>query len=77
MLKAFQQLEAHYLLVRTSFPVAPSHVEYKLTLGREATDCMVELTDWIEEKIHALVDAHQDDTIDEQEAITVAALRSL
>lgn len=56
--KSLQQLEAHRLLVRTSFPVVPPHVEYTLTpLGREAADRMTELTDWIEENIHALVDA--------------------
>lgn len=52
-----QQLEARHLLVRKSFPVVPPHVEYTLTpLGREAADRMIELTDWIEENVHALIE---------------------
>ncbi len=55
--KSLQQLEAHHLLVRTSYPVVPPHVEYTLTpLGRDAANRMAKLTDWIEEHIHALVD---------------------
>lgn len=54
--KSLQQLEGHNLLVRTSYPVVPPHVEYKLTpLGREAADRMAKLTDWIEENIHSLI----------------------
>lgn len=54
--KSLQQLESHRLLVRTSHPVVPPHVEYTLTpLGHEAADRMAELTDWIEENIHALL----------------------
>lgn len=53
--KSLQQLEAHHLLVRTSYPVVPPHVEYSLTpLGRAAADHLVGLTDWIEENIQAL-----------------------
>jgi DNA-binding HxlR family transcriptional regulator len=34
----------------------PPHVEYSLTpLGREASDRIVGLTDWIEENVHALI----------------------
>ncbi len=55
--KSLQQLEAHRLLVRTSYPVVPPHVEYALTpLGHEAADRMAKLTDWIEENIHDLID---------------------
>lgn len=55
--KSLQQLEAHRLLVRKSFPVVPPHVEYTLTpLGHEAADRMARLTDWIEENIHSLID---------------------
>lgn len=58
--KSLQQLEAHRLLVRTSFPVVPPHVEYTLTsLGQDAAVRMAELTDWIEENIHALIDQRQ------------------
>jgi DNA-binding HxlR family transcriptional regulator len=55
--KSLKQLESHRLLVRTSYPVVPPHVEYTLTpLGREAGDRMAKLTDWIEEHIHVLID---------------------
>lgn len=55
--KSLQQLEAHRLLVRTSYPVVPPHVEYALTpLGREAAERMARLTDWIEENIHVLIE---------------------
>jgi DNA-binding HxlR family transcriptional regulator len=54
--KSLQQLERHHLLVRRSYPVVPPHVEYSLTpLGREASDRIVGLTDWIEENVHALI----------------------
>ena len=54
--KSLQQLEAHRLLLRTSYPVVPPHVEYTLTpLGHEAAERMAMLTDWIEENIHALI----------------------
>lgn len=55
--KSLQQLEAHRLLVRTSYPVVPPHVDYALTpLGREAAERMARLTDWIEENIHVLIE---------------------
>jgi len=59
--KSLQQLEAHHLLVRTSYPVVPPHVEYALTpLGREAAARIAALTDWIEENVHALIDDQSD-----------------
>ncbi len=55
--KSLQQLEAHRLLIRTSYPVVPPRVEYTLTpLGHEAADRMARLTDWIEENIHSLIE---------------------
>lgn len=55
--RSLQQLEGHRLLVRKSYPVVPPHVEYTLTpLGREAADRMAQLTDWIEENVHALIE---------------------
>ena len=57
--RSLQQLEAHHLLVRTSYPVVPPHVEYTLTpLGHEAADRMAKLTNWIEENIHVLISQH-------------------
>ena len=54
--KSLQQLESHRLLVRTSYPVVPPHVEYTLTpLGQEAAKLLAELTDWIEENVHSLI----------------------
>jgi len=54
--KSLQQLEAHRLLIRTSYPVVPPHVEYTLTpLGHEAAERMAKLTDWIEENIQTLI----------------------
>lgn len=55
--KSLQQLESHHLLVRRSYPVVPPHVEYTLTaLGKQAADRMADLTDWIEENVHGLID---------------------
>ncbi len=55
--KSLQQLEAHHLLVRTSYPVVPPRVEYMLTpLGQEAAARIASLTDWIEEHVHDLAE---------------------
>lgn len=55
--KSLQQLEAHHLLTRKSYPVVPPHVEYTLTpLGQDAAVRMAGLTDWIEGNIDALID---------------------
>jgi DNA-binding HxlR family transcriptional regulator len=55
--KSLQQLEAHHLLTRKSYPVVPPHVEYTLTpLGQDAAARMAGLTDWIEGNIHSLID---------------------
>ena len=55
--KSLQQLEAHRLLIRTSYHVVPPRVEYTLTpLGHEAADRTARLTDWIEENIHSLIE---------------------
>lgn len=55
--KSLQQLEAHGLLVRKSYPVVPPHVDYTLTpLGHAAAAHIAGLTDWIEENVHALTE---------------------
>lgn len=54
--KSLQDLEAHHLVTRKSYPVVPPHVEYTLTpLGHDAALRMAGLTDWIEENISALI----------------------
>ncbi|NBN62932.1 winged helix-turn-helix transcriptional regulator [Pannonibacter tanglangensis] len=47
--QTLQQLEADGFVSRTSLPVVPPHVEYRLTdLGREAGERVRVLADWIE-----------------------------
>lgn len=60
--KSLQQLEAHGLVIRKSYPVVPPHVEYTLSpLGHEAANRMATLTDWIEENIHSLIERRGQD----------------
>ena len=45
---------------QTSHPGVPPHFEYTLTpLGLEPAERMAGLTDWIEEKVHALIAEHK------------------
>lgn len=56
--QTLQQLEAHQLVARRSFPVVPPHVEYSLTpLGREAAAKVEDLVEWIQANIVALMPA--------------------
>jgi len=46
------------LVTRRSYPVVPPHVEYSLTdLGREAAERVEALSDWIEDRLPALIGA--------------------
>lgn len=62
--QTLQWLENDGLILRTAYPVVPPHVEYSLTpLGREASERVKILADWIEDNIAAILTAqaaHQD-----------------
>lgn len=54
--QTLQQLEGDGLVTRRSYPVVPPHVEYSLTdLGREAAERVEALSDWIEDRLPALI----------------------
>lgn len=58
--QTLRQLEEHSLVNRKSLPVVPPYVEYQLTdLGRQAAVKVKDLVKWIEENIHAIVEAGQ------------------
>lgn len=55
--QTLQQLEGDGLVIRRSYPVVPPHVEYTLTpFGQEAAAHVEALTDWIEDRLPALVE---------------------
>jgi len=55
--QTLQQLEGDGLVIRRSYPVVPPHVEYTLTpFGQEAASHVEVLTDWIEDRLPALVE---------------------
>lgn len=59
--QTLQQLEADGFLTRTSLPVVPPHVEYRLTsLGQEAAERVRVLADWIEVNMPRILEAQQD-----------------
>lgn len=50
--QTLQWLEADGFVLRVAYPVVPPHVEYSLTpLGREISEQVRQLTDWIEENL--------------------------
>ncbi|BFR49845.1 helix-turn-helix domain-containing protein [Nitratidesulfovibrio sp. HK-II] len=50
--QTLQWLEADGFVLRIAYPVVPPHVEYSLTpLGREISEQVRQLTDWIEENL--------------------------
>ncbi len=50
--QTLQWLEADGFVTRTAYPVVPPRVEYSLTpLGREISEQVRQLTDWIEENL--------------------------
>ncbi|WP_333571256.1 winged helix-turn-helix transcriptional regulator [Sphingomonas sp.] len=56
--QTLQQLEAHRLVERRSYPVVPPHVEYSLTpLGQEAAAKVEDLIEWIQANLAALMPA--------------------
>ncbi|MDX5629416.1 MULTISPECIES: helix-turn-helix domain-containing protein [unclassified Brenneria] len=62
--QTLQWLENDGFILRTAYPVVPPHVEYSLTpLGKEASERVKILADWIEDNIAAILaaqTAHQD-----------------
>ena len=58
--QTLQWLEADGFVLRTSYPVVPPHVEYRLTpLGEELTVRVISLTDWIEENLASIFAAQR------------------
>ena len=58
--QTLQVLEGDGLVSRKAHQVVPPHVDYALTpLGHEAAVRMVELTDWIEANLPAMMAARQ------------------
>ncbi|MBJ7536369.1 winged helix-turn-helix transcriptional regulator [Marinomonas transparens] len=59
--QTLQVLEQDGLVLRTSFPVVPPHVEYSLTkLGSEAAVHVVGLANWIEENLSGILAGNKD-----------------
>lgn len=59
--QTLQQLEKDRLVARRSYPVVPPHVEYSLTdLGQEAARHVETLTNWIEDRLPALLEGRPD-----------------
>jgi DNA-binding HxlR family transcriptional regulator len=58
--QTLQQLEGDGLVIRTSFPVVPPHVEYTLTeLGQGAARHVEALADWIEDSLPTLLEIRE------------------
>lgn len=58
--QTLQWLESDGFILRTSYPVVPPHVEYSLTpLGKEVSERVRILTDWIEENLAAILAAQE------------------
>ncbi|MFE8116407.1 winged helix-turn-helix transcriptional regulator [Brenneria goodwinii] len=58
--QTLQWLESDGFILRTSYPVVPPHVEYSLTpLGKEVSERVRILTDWIEENLTAILAAQE------------------
>jgi DNA-binding HxlR family transcriptional regulator len=56
--QTLQALEMDGFVKRVSLPVVPPHVEYSLTdLGREVTEQLAQLTDWIESNLAQVMQA--------------------
>ncbi|RLM30455.1 HxlR family transcriptional regulator [Brenneria salicis ATCC 15712 = DSM 30166] len=54
--QTLQYLESDGFILRTAYPVVPPHVEYSLTpLGREVSEKVKILADWVEENIGTIV----------------------
>lgn len=67
--RTLQTLEADGFVHREAFDVVPPHVEYSLTpLGRDVTDQVKRLTDWIEANLHRIpsADAAQADALSDE-----------
>lgn len=58
--QTLQNLENDGFILRISYPVVPPHVEYSLTpLGKEVSEKVRGLSDWIEENLENIVTAQQ------------------
>lgn len=58
--QTLRYMEEDGLLVRTAYEVVPPHVEYRLTtLGREASEHVLALTDWLENRFPAIQQQRQ------------------
>ncbi|RLM19637.1 HxlR family transcriptional regulator [Brenneria alni] len=60
--QTLQWLENDGFVLRTAYPVVPPHVEYRLTpMGKEVSERVKILADWIEENIGAILSAQQNE----------------
>lgn len=58
--QTLRYMEEDGLLVRKAYDVVPPHVEYRLTpLGREASEHVLALTDWLEHRFPAIQQQRQ------------------
>ncbi|MBJ7222226.1 MULTISPECIES: winged helix-turn-helix transcriptional regulator [unclassified Brenneria] len=59
--QTLQWLENDGFVLRTAYPVVPPHVEYSLTpMGKEVSERVKILADWIEENIGMILAAQQE-----------------
>lgn len=64
--QTLQSLEADGFVLRTSYPVVPPHVEYRLTpMGEEVASKVRELADWVEINLHRVLQVQEAQTISE------------
>lgn len=64
--QTLQSLEADGFVLRTSYPVVPPHVEYRLTpMGEEVASKVRELSDWVEINLHRVLQVQEAQTISE------------
>ncbi|QTF10580.1 helix-turn-helix transcriptional regulator [Brenneria izadpanahii] len=58
--QTLQWLESDGFILRTSYPVVPPHVEYSLTpMGKEVSERVKILADWIEENLAVILAAQE------------------
>lgn len=62
--QTLQSLEVDGFVLRTSYPVVPPHVEYRLTpMGEEVASKVRELADWVETNLHRVLQVQETQAI--------------